>query len=134
MTFDDGSSVSVWLSCLHFGYNLLLLPILEYKLWIFPNDIWWLEKEQNNAEEYENDEYIDTDFEETYGYETVYEKDELVGAIDEWMLRISDTSRVPWSDKDAMDSFPVLRSSIKLDPFHQFDWSQGGRSHTGRLV
>ena len=92
------------------------------------------EKEQNNAEEYENDEYIDTDFEETYGYETVYEKDELVGAIDEWMSRISDTSRVPWSDKDAMDSFPVLRSSIKLDPFHQFDWSQGGRSHTGRLV
>ena len=92
------------------------------------------EKEQDNAEEDENDEYIDTDFEETYGYETVYEKDELVGAIDEWMSRISDTSRVPWSDKDAMDSFPVLRSSIKLDPFHQFDWSQGGRSHTGRLV
>ena len=92
------------------------------------------EKEQYNAEEDENDEYIDTDSEEAYGYETVYEKDELVGAIDEWMSRISDTSRVPWSDKDAMDSFPVLRSSIKLDPFHQFDWSQGGRSHTGRLV
>ena len=95
------------------------------------------EKEQHNAdaEEDENDEYIDTDFEETlYGYETVYEKDELVGAIDEWMSRISDTLRVPWSDMDAMDSFPVLRSSIKLDPFHQFDWSQGGRSHTGRLV
>ena len=89
------------------------------------------EKEQHNAdaEEDENDEYIDSDFEETYGYETVYEKDELVGAIDEWISRISDTSRVPWSDKDAMDSFPVLRSSIKLDPFHQ-----GGRSHTGRLV
>ena len=94
------------------------------------------EKEQYNAEaEEDKKEYIDTDFEETlYGYETVYEKDELVGAIDEWMSRISDTLRVPWSDMDAMDSFPVLRSSIKLDPFHQFDWSQGGRSHTGRLV
>ena len=90
--------------------------------------------EQPNVEDQENDEIIDADFEETWEYETVYEKEELVGAIDEWISRISDSARVPWSDQDAMDSFPVLRSSLKLDPFHQFDWSQGGRSHTGRLV
>ena len=71
---------------------------------------------------------------ETWEYETVYEKEELVGAIGQWLSKISDSSRAPWDDKDATDSFPVLRSSIKLDPFHQFDWSQTGRSHTGRLV
>ena len=91
--------------------------------------------EQPNVEDQENDEIIDAaDFEETWEYETVYEKEELVGAIDEWISRISDSARVPWSDQEATDSFPVLRSSLKLDPFHQFDWSQGGRSHTGRLV
>ena len=91
-------------------------------------------KEPSNVEEEENDDDIDTDLEETWEYETVYEKEELVGAIDEWMTKISDISKVPWTDRDVMDSFPVLRNSIKLDPFHQFDWSQGGRSHTGRLV
>ena len=93
------------------------------------------EKEPLDVEEEENDDDIDdTDYEEIWEYETVYEKEELVGAIDEWMTKISDISKVPWTEKDAMDSFPVLRNSIKLDPFHQFDWSQGGRSHTGRLV
>ena len=92
------------------------------------------EIEQPSVDDQENDEIIDADFEETWEYETVYEKEELVGAIDEWTLRISDASRVPWTDQDAMDSSPVLRSSLKLDPFHQFDWGQGGRSHTGRLV
>ena len=92
------------------------------------------EKEPSTVEEEESDDDTETDYEETWEYETVYEKEDLVGAIDDWLKKICDTSKVPWTEKDAIDSFPVLRDSNKLDPFHQFDWSQGGRSHTGRLV
>ena len=66
-------------------------------------------------------------------YETVYEKHEVVNAIEQWIEKIFDHSQYPWEEHEYKENALLLDSAERLDPFHNFDWNSG-RSHTGRLI
>ena len=65
--------------------------------------------------------------------ETVYDKSELVTAIDNWMAKIINPDTIPWSGDEQGGNSLLRNDADKIDPFHNFDWSSV-RSHKGRLM